>query len=59
MSRKSGATTNKSVVTVTSIAATPKSEKRETKLFKIINIKLGQSKIQAALQSEAEKFIFS
>lgn len=53
MSRKTGATTNKSVVTVTSIAIIPRSEKTDTKLFKSINIKLGQSELQAALQSES------
>lgn len=53
MSRKTGATTNKSVVTVTNISVTPRSEKRETKLFKMFNIKLEQSELRVALQSEA------
>lgn len=52
MSRKTGATTNKSVVTVAINSVIPTSEKRE-KLFKIISIKLEQSELQAALQSEA------
>lgn len=50
---KTGATTNKSVVTVTSISVAPRSEKRETKLFKMFNIKLEQSELRVALQSEA------
>ena len=57
MSGRSGATTNKSVITVTSISTVPRTKKREkereTELFKMIYIKLGQSALWAALQREA------
>lgn len=47
MSGRSGATTNKRVVTVTSVSIVPRTKKREkgreTELFKMIYIKLGQS----------------
>lgn len=55
MSRRSGATANKSVITVTGISIVSRTKKREkeTRLFRMIYIELRQSALWAALQSEA------
>lgn len=54
-SRRSGATANKSVITVTGISIVSRTKKREkeTRLFRMIYIELRQSTLWAALQSEA------
>lgn len=53
MSGRSHATTNSSAITSISIVPRTKKREKETKIFKMIYIKLRQSTLQAALQNEA------